>query len=95
MNSAGGRTVRVQPRTQVVVPTVACVTAGLSAPGVRAGSGTDVCAIADQVSNTLAHAMAVNLMFVSRSFIMPAMRAAGSCEQEGPDETIRGKVIPG
>jgi hypothetical protein len=36
---SGGRTVAVQPETQIVLSMVACVTAGLSAPGVQAGSG--------------------------------------------------------
>ena len=35
---SGGRTVLVQPDTQIVLPIVACVTAGLSAPGVHVGS---------------------------------------------------------
>jgi hypothetical protein len=36
-----GRTVSVQPSTQIVRPIVAWVTAGLSAPGVQAGSGRE------------------------------------------------------
>jgi hypothetical protein len=36
----GGRIVSVQPDTQTVEPMVAWVTAGLSAPGVKAGSGS-------------------------------------------------------
>ena len=38
MYAAGGRTVRVQPLTQIVEPIVAWVTSGLSTPGVRTGS---------------------------------------------------------
>src|SRR3954452_12329612 len=38
--SVGGRIVAVQPTMQTVVASVACVTAGLSAPGVIAGSAT-------------------------------------------------------
>jgi hypothetical protein len=37
--AAGGRTLAVHPRTQIVRSIVACVTAGFSAPGVHAGSG--------------------------------------------------------
>ncbi len=36
---SGERTVAVQPLTQIVGPIVACVTAGLMAPGVQEGSG--------------------------------------------------------
>jgi hypothetical protein len=36
-----GRTVSVQPLTQIVWPMVACVTAGFSAPGVHAASGSE------------------------------------------------------
>ena len=38
---SGGRTVDVQPRTQIVRSIVVWVTAGLSAPGVQAGSGRE------------------------------------------------------
>jgi len=38
---SGGRTVSVQPSTQIVRSIVAGVTAGLSAPGVQAGSGRE------------------------------------------------------
>lgn len=34
----------VQPRTQMVEWIVSCVTSGLSAPGVRPGSGREFCA---------------------------------------------------
>ena len=36
--AVGGRIVRVQPRVQIVAAIVACVTSGLSTPGVRTGS---------------------------------------------------------
>src|SRR5450759_919483 len=36
----GGRTVAVQPETQIVEPIVACVTDGLKAPGVRTRLGS-------------------------------------------------------
>src|SRR6266581_4367788 len=36
----GGRTVAVQPDTQIVDPIVAWVTSGFRAPGVNAGSGS-------------------------------------------------------
>jgi hypothetical protein len=36
---SAGRTVEVQPLRQIVDEIVACVTAGLSAPGVHRGSG--------------------------------------------------------
>jgi hypothetical protein len=36
--------VRVHPPTQMVWPMVSCVTDGLRAPGVRAGSGRALCA---------------------------------------------------
>jgi hypothetical protein len=38
---SGGRTVAVQPSTQIVRPVVVCVTAGLSALGVQVGSGRE------------------------------------------------------
>src|SRR5690349_16084226 len=38
---SGGRTVFVQPGTQIVRPIVACVTLGLTAPGVQCGSGSE------------------------------------------------------
>src|SRR6516225_879962 len=38
---SAGRTVSVQPSTQIVLSIVACVTAGLSAPGVQARSGRE------------------------------------------------------
>jgi len=38
--STGGRTVAVQPRVQIVERMVACVTRGLSTPGVRTGSAS-------------------------------------------------------
>jgi hypothetical protein len=38
---SGGRTVAVQPRLQIVRPIVACVTRGLSAPGVQRESGRE------------------------------------------------------
>jgi hypothetical protein len=38
---SGGRTVDVQPGTQIVRSIVACVTLGLSAPGVQRGSGRE------------------------------------------------------
>jgi hypothetical protein len=38
---SGGRTVDVQPLTQIDRSIVACVTAGLSAPGVHVGSGAE------------------------------------------------------
>lgn len=38
---SGGRTVAVQPLTQIVWSIVACVTAGLIAPGVHEGSGCE------------------------------------------------------
>src|SRR6516165_1377254 len=38
---SGGRTVSVQPSAQIVWLIVASVTAGLSAPGVQAGSGRE------------------------------------------------------
>ena len=38
---SGGRTVAVQPSTQIVRSIVAWVTAGLRAPGVQVGSGRD------------------------------------------------------
>src|SRR5579884_1221221 len=38
---SGGRTVAVQPSTQIVLSIVAWVTAGLSAPGVQVGSGRE------------------------------------------------------
>ena len=38
---SGGRTVDVQPSTQIVRSIVAWVTAGLSAPGVQVGSGRE------------------------------------------------------
>ena len=38
---SGGRTVAVQPSAQIVRSIVACLTAGLSAPGVQAGSGRE------------------------------------------------------
>ncbi|GAC1518180.1 MAG: hypothetical protein NVS1B12_10010 [Acidimicrobiales bacterium] len=37
--AAGGRTVAVHPLEQIVAPMVSGVTAGLTAPGVRTGSG--------------------------------------------------------
>jgi hypothetical protein len=37
----GGRTVDVQPGRQTVEPIVACVTDGLTAPGVQWGSGRE------------------------------------------------------
>ena len=40
VNELLGRIVAVQPETQMVEPIVAWVTAGLSAPGVNAGSGS-------------------------------------------------------
>jgi hypothetical protein len=36
-----GRTVRVQPERQIVEPIVACVTAGVTVPGVQCGSGRE------------------------------------------------------
>ena len=44
MSRRGGRTVRAHPGLQIVWPMVSCVTAGLTAPGVRAGSGSELCA---------------------------------------------------
>jgi hypothetical protein len=38
---SGGRTVPVQPSTQIVRSIVACVTTGLRTPGVHAGSGRE------------------------------------------------------
>jgi hypothetical protein len=38
---SGGRTVSVQPLTQIVLSIVAWVTAGFSAPGVHEGSGLE------------------------------------------------------
>jgi len=38
---SGGRTVAVQPSTQIVRSIVAWVTAGLSAPGVQLGFGRE------------------------------------------------------
>jgi hypothetical protein len=38
---SGGRTVSVQPLTQIVLSIVAWVTAGFSAPGVQEGSGLE------------------------------------------------------
>lgn len=38
---AGGRTAALHPRTQIVWSIVAWVTAGLSAPGVQCGSGSE------------------------------------------------------
>jgi hypothetical protein len=38
---SGGRTVAVQPSTQIVWPIVAWVTAGFRAPGVQVGSGRE------------------------------------------------------
>ena len=38
---SGGRTVAVQPSTQIVRSIVAWVTAGLRAPGVQVGSGRE------------------------------------------------------
>jgi hypothetical protein len=40
----GGRTSRVQPRTQMVVSIVWYVTSGLTAAGVSFGSGSGLCA---------------------------------------------------
>jgi hypothetical protein len=37
----GGRTVDVQPDRQIVELIVACVAAGLTAPGVQCGSGRE------------------------------------------------------
>src|SRR5206468_3666432 len=39
MNAAGGRMLLTQPLAQIVVLMFFCVTAGLSTPGVRFGSG--------------------------------------------------------
>ena len=41
VTDSGGRTVAVQPLRQMVEPIRACVTAGLSAPGVQRGSGRE------------------------------------------------------
>ena len=49
--SRGGRTPSVHPGMQMVRSIVSCVTSGLSAPGVRDGSGRELCPHAGPVNN--------------------------------------------
>ena len=78
VNELLGRIVAVQPETQMVEPIVAWVTAGLSAPGVKAGSGSPgsrSVAAAPLVGGTMPVALGANeapgLLEVSSSVSVP------------------------
>jgi hypothetical protein len=79
---------RVHPRAQIVSPMVFCVTAGLIAPGVVDGSGSELRARAP-----LANRVARTKIAAARDRIGACFLVAGALPLSAPAKGYRGSTV--